>query len=584
MKKLGKILFLATVVIFVTSCCGLKKMVKRYDEVKHISNPEVLETHGGKVAVEIRGTFPDKYFDKRAVVEFQPVLKYEGGTLPLKSIKIKGEKVKEGEGSTIKKKGGGSFTYVDTFDFIPEMKSSQLVVNAKGSRKKKSAEFSEIKLADGVIATSTRIGWDEEPALAAHGYAGPKTITKKANHYFDYNDARLLSAQKLNKKQENIDKIKELQNFIELGWEIKNVEINAWASPEGEESRNTDLSKNRGKATESWLVSYMNDLDKKIAKIKKVKIDSVKRKYPLNVNARGEDFDGFMATIQASSLKEKQAIINVIKMQTEKAKREQEIKNMAVIYAEIEAILEPLRRGEIVVSCIEPAKTDEEIAALAVTDPGKLDEREINFAATLTNDIEAKLKIYKAATVVHPNDWKGFNNAGYILITKRNLNEAAVFIEKANALFPNNAVVMNNLGVLESGRKNYDKAKEYYSNAQAGGINVDYNIGVPKIYEGAYDEALSLFKNKSCKYNIALAQILKKNYPEAVTNLDCMAEKDAMHYYLKAVIGARTGNTSMMYDNLKQAVAKDAKLKEEAKKDREFLKYFESSDFQNAIK
>jgi hypothetical protein len=54
---------------------------------------------------------------------------------------------------------------------------------------------------------------------------------------------------------------------------------------------------------------------------------------------------------------------------------------------------------------------------------------------------------------------------------------------------------------------------------------------------------------------------------------------NAKSYYLKAIIGSRTANTEMVLENLKLAIEKDASLKELAIKDREFIKYFENSDF-----
>jgi tetratricopeptide (TPR) repeat protein len=584
MRKFNPILLVALLAVLLTGC-DLKKMAKKYDTVKYDAKPEVLEVHGGNVKVEVKGTFPAKYFGKKVTLEFQPVLKYEGGSQPLKKIMIVGEKVVQGDGTIIKKKEGGSFTFTDQFIYKPEMMASELYVEAIATKKNKSVSLGEIKLADGIIMTSQRVGLeDDDLEIAAHGYEKVVIVTKKANLYFDYNSANLTMNQKLNKMQQNIDAINNLKTFIEQGWEIKDIQINAWASPEGELSINAKLSENRGKAAEKWFVDYMNGLDKAKAKELKVKVEDIKRAYTLTVNAKGEDFDGFMSAMQSSDIPEKQSIINVIKMQTDKAQREQQIKNMTVIYAEVEAILEPLRRSEIVVNCFEPKKTDQQIAELAITDPSQLDEKELLYAATLTEDMETKLKIYKSATTQFPNSWKGFNNAGAILLMTGKTNEAVTYIEKADALSPNNGQVQNNLGVIATRNKETKKAITKLEAAKQSGINVDYNLGVLKIIAGEYDEAIRLMGSKSCRYNLALAQVLAGKATDAVKTLDCMKVKTAEGFYLMAVIGARTGNTSMMYDNLKKAGAENAKYKSEAKKDREFLKYHDSTDFLNAVK
>jgi len=582
MRKISPILFFAIVAVLLSGC-DLKKMAKKHDTVKYEAKPEVLEVHGGTVKVEVKGTFPAKYFGKKVTVDIQPVLKYEGGQVPLKKIKIVGEKIVQGDGTIIKKKEGGSFTFQDAFVYLPPMMVSELFVEVQATKGKKTVSLGEVKIADGIIMTSQRIAMDDEVDIAAHGYEKVVVVTKKANLFFDYNSSNLSMTQKLNKMQANIDAINTMKAFVEQGWEIKDVQVNAWASPEGELSVNAKLSEDRGKVGQKWFVDYMNSLDQKKAKDMKVKVEEVKRPYTLNMNAKGEDFDGFMAAIQASNIPEKQSIINVIKMQPSKTQREQEIKNMSVIYAEVEAILEPLRRSEIVVNCFEPKKTDEQIAELAITDPSKLDEKELLFAATLTEDLETQLKIYRTATTQFPNSWKGFNNAGAILLKMGKTEDAVSYVEKANALSPNNGQVLNNMGIIYT-RKQDRKAQNYFDQAKQAGANVSYNNAILRIMYGDYEEALKMMNGYSCKYNLALVQLLLGKTTDAVKTLDCMKVKTAESFYLMAIIGARTGNTSMMYDNLKKACAEDAKYKAEAKKDREFLKYHSSSDFQNAVK
>lgn len=566
------------------SGCGLKKMAKKYNTVKYEAKPEMLETHGGKINTAVKGVFPAKYFDKKVTLEFTPVLKWEGGSHTCKTIKIKGEKV-AGDGISIKKVNGGSFDWSDVIPYKPQMNASELVVNVKGIKGKKSKDFGEVKLADGVIYTSERVARDEEVAIAEHGYNKKEVlITEVANLYFDYNSANLSMTQKRNKMDENKALVKKVEDFIAKGWKIKTIDINAWASPEGEEAYNAKLSNDRSDAAKKYVDSYIEKLDKQIAKDKKAKYNDVKRAYTVNPKANGEDFEGFMNAIQKSNLKEKQAIINVIKSQPSKAQREQEIKNMTVVYAEVEEILEPLRRAEISVVCYEPKRTDENIAMLSTTHPDSLKAEELLFAATLTDNKETQLAIYKSGTKIFDNNWKFWNNAGAVLMEMDHISDAKPYIEKANALSPNNAVVMNNLGVFASWDKDYAKAKSYYETAQNGGVSVNYNLGILKIREGDYDAALKLFGSKTCKYNIALAQVLKLDYTNATSTLNCTKAHNGAVAYLLAVVGARTNNTSMLYDNLKKAIAAEPAYKAQAKEDREFFKYFNATDFQNIVK
>jgi hypothetical protein len=46
-----------------------------------------------------------------------------------------------------------------------------------------------------------------------------------------------------------------------------------------------------------------------------------------------------------------------------------------------------------------------------------------------------------------------------------------------------------------------------------------------------------------------------------------------------AILGARTDNSEMLFENLTKAIEEDESYKEEAKTDREFIKYFEDPNF-----
>jgi Tfp pilus assembly protein PilF/outer membrane protein OmpA-like peptidoglycan-associated protein len=583
MKKTLKILIAAVVVATMFTGCGLSKMVKKYDEVKYDVTPEVLQTHGRKVAVTVKGSFPEKYFHPKAVVEFTPVLKWDGGSVTLKTQKIQGEKV-EGDGVVISKKTGGSFTFSDVVDYKPEMNASDLIVECMATKGNKTVSLGEVKLADGVIYTSERVAKLEDVSLAAHGYEKEVIIKKAANLYFAYNMSNYNTSLDLNRAEETKAQIKELEDFIAQNWKIKSIDINAWASPEGEESYNAELSQDRANTGEKYINDYFKNYYRKLARDRKKKVEEVEQELNINTVAKGEDFDGFMSAMQSSSIPEKQTIINVIKNQPEKSAREQEIKNMTVIYAEVEAILEVLRRAEIVISCFEPKRTDENIAMLSTTNPDSLKVEELLYAATLTNDMDTKLKIYKSCTEIYSDNWRGYNNAGYILLKQGKLAEAKTYVEKAQNLAPNQGEVLNNLGVIASWEEDFDKAKTHYESAQGQGITVNYNLGILKIREGDYAGAISLFSAKSCDYNLALAQLLSDGVDAAVKTLECCKEKTAAVHYLMAVAGARKSNLTMMTDNLKKACQLDAAYKAQAKEDREFLKYFDNADFQNAIK
>jgi Flp pilus assembly protein TadD len=235
------------------------------------------------------------------------------------------------------------------------------------------------------------------------------------------------------------------------------------------------------------------------------------------------------------------------------------------------------------VNCFEPKKTDEEIANFATSDPSKLDDKELLYAATLTNDNDTKLRIYKTATTQFPNDWRGFNNAAYYELMNNQLGEAASHLSKADQLEPNTKAVVNNLGALASKKEDYKGAATQYAKAKTLGAEVNYNLGITQLAAGNYDQALSLMGSKKCNTNVGLAQVMTGKLSEAANTLKC-APESAHNYYLMAVAGARNADVKMMIDNLTKAIQGDPSLKAQAAEDREFIKYFSNAEFMNLVK
>jgi len=577
MKKINiKITVILLVTAAIITGCGLNKMVRDYDEgIKYTPQVNPLENHGGTVAVDVNGRVGDKYFHNRAVVEITPVLKYEGGEVPLETVVLRGEKT-EVEGIRIARRGATTFDVSGEIDFTEEMLASELVMDVslyREGREDQAETLPERKVADGVINTSQRVDKDERLSLAPHGYEKEVIVTRSANIYFDYMRHNLNWRFDLNRKEENKEKMEELNKFLKKGWEIKSVELNAWASPEGEIAFNEELSENRASTGHRYWKGQFEKLEKELEDYEKPEI---------KVSARGEDFEGFMTKLEASEIEQKETIANVINSELAPAEREKRIKDMTVIYEEIEKILMPLRRAEIVINAYEPKKTDEEIATLSTTNPEELDEKELLYAATLTEDLDTKLQIYNAAKELFPQNYRGFNNAAYVNLKLGNAEEAAKDLEIANELAPNTGFVLNNLGVVAAWEEDYENARSYYEAAEGQGINTKYNVGNIMIIIGDYEAALSSYAGYTCTHNVALAHLLNNNEQAAMTNLEC-ADEAASVAYLTAIIGARREDTAMLYENLRKAISLDPEYKECARIDREFINYFDAADFQEIV-
>ncbi len=616
--------------IFITSCNGLKKMATNYNTVTYQVTPDVLETVGGKVKVAVNGEIPPKYFNKRGVVVFEPVLVYDNGSTPLKPIVLKGEKVK-GEGTTISYKNGGKLTFTDEFDYNPAMNVSELKVTPVAFKSKKeiaagttlkdaqampkSLTLGDTKLADGVIYTSTRVEVENEVRevieigedviekdaqgninmtaykakgeevnilfLAPHGYQKQSKATQDANIYFAKNLFAYNESLKWNKQEDMAGQLKNLNDFVRRGWIINDVTIDGWASPEGEETYNSGLSENRAKTALGILIDNFT----KIAKEKDTKVTFKNPKTDISFTTvgHGPDWNSFTGIVEKSAIKDKRPILNVVKS-SDPLKREQEIRNMILIYPELEeSILPPLRRASISINCLEPKRNDQEIARMATSEPSKLTEIELLYAATLTNDWNTQYKIYKATASIYPSGWKGMNNAGYVSLKLGKTDEALMYFEKAEAMEKNNGIVANNLGVVYALKNNYSEAEKYLVKANKMGVENNYNLGLIDLSKGDFKGAQTKFGKTKCNYNVALAQVISGNNTEASANLEC-ARKNGATYYLLSVVGARTNNEVLMMTNLKKAIKANGKYRAQAAEDREFIKYFGNAEFQSIVK
>ena len=582
---------------------NLKEMAKRYSEVKYEVIPPILAEKGDSVPVTIKGTFPEKYFAQKSAMYFQPVLKYEGGQYALKPMTLMGEKL-TGDGTIIKYKEGGSFTYTTVFPYKPEMNTSELVVEPIIYTAKEiiipkkdeiivKAKFLELpsrSLAPGVIYTPTRISNELTKLMAAHGYQKVVIVSKTGVLFYPVNVARLNLRFGLNKTDAAKEALAGLDEFLQQGWKLKNIEIDGWASPEGEETFNVGLSEKRSESGnkymvgqyQKWMKETIKDDKELTRKQKKELIANAANDVNFVLNHHGPDWNGFLKLVQNSDMKDKSKILNVINSTQSEAKKEQEIRNMILIYPEIEEfLLPPLRRAVITANLYEPRFLDEELSKMALAAPKKLNVEEILYAGTLTDDVKEQLKIYENAAKLYSDSWKAQSNASIANIAAEDYPRALAYAEKANDLSPNNGIVMNNLGVVYAKLENFDKADEYFKKAQELGENENYNIGVLTIPKGDYQKASQLLGGKKCDYNLGLLQLVSGNTSAAETTLKC-APQTLETAYLLAIIGARKADTQMLYEYLMKA-CEGKELKEQAKGDREFYNYANTPEFQKIV-
>lgn len=594
--KVISILLLSSGMVLFTNC-GLKKMVKKQTSVSYSVTPNPLETHGGKMTMEIQGNFPKKYFNKKATLSLVPVIKSSTGeTTTLQTINLEGEKV-NGNNTVIGYKSGGKFTITQTIDYKPAYQNCELMLTSSAKLKTKEASLNEIKLAEGTIATSERVS--VQPSLAYkgqsangsffvfadHNYTGPKIIEKTAVIFFEVNRDVLNWNLPFNKKEENKQALKDLMSFVSQYKNVESVDIVGWASPEGELKRNQELSSKRSETGKKWFESEYNKTIKAMAKKEKKDEKELKKEITYNLKDNGEDWDGFIEAVNNSSIQDKSQIVNVIKSQSDLDQREQQIRNMIAIYNEIDnEILPSLRRAIVKANCLENKKTDEQIAQMAANQPDSLNNDELLYAASLTTNLKTKADIFKKATEIYPNDYRAYNDLACIKASEGNFDEAKKLLDKANSLSPNKGEMLNNQGIIALLSGDYENAKKYFEASQKADFNQDYNLGIVSMKTGDYTSATNAFSATKCNYNVALNQILTKDYTAAKSTIDCIQQKAAKDYYLLAIIGARTNDTNILFKNLSKACELDSDFKTQALKDMEFKNFKDNAAFKDAVK
>ena len=562
-KKLYLPLLMAMVVALFSSCS--KKMGELSADYFTVT-PQVLEAVGGKVPATINGKFPEKYFNKKAVVEVTPVLKWNGGEAKGQPATFQGEKV-EGNDQTISYKMGGSYTMKTSFDYVPEMAKSELYLEFKATIGKKVVTIPAVKVADGVISTSELVNntlGNANPALGEDAFQRIIKEKHDANIMFLIQQANIRSSELKTAKEFN----KEVANVNEAAnKKISNIEVSAYASPDGGVSLNTTLAENREDNTTKLL---SKDL-------KKAKIDA-----PIDAKYTAQDWEGFQELVSKSNIQDKELILRVLSMYQDPAQREQEIKNISSVYKTLaDEILPQLRRSRLTLNYEIIGKSDEEIAKLASSNPSELNVEELLYAATLTNDPAKQEAIYTQATKQFPNDYRAFNNLGKLAYQAGNVDKAESYFKKAASVNASPEVNMN-LGLISLIKGDKAAAETYFGKA-AGTKELGESMGNLYIAQGQYERAVNSFGDSKTN-SAALAQILAKDYNKAKNTLANVERPDAYTDYLMAVLGARTNNSSMVTSSLKSAVAKDPSLAKKAATDLEFAKYFTNADFMSIAK
>ena len=579
--KFKLIVFALFAVIIFAGCSGLKKMQKNAHLIRYKVTPEMLETNAGKIDYTIDGRIPELYFDKKATVVITPVMKYQGGETALPPITLQGEKINDNN-KVIPNLSGGSFSLKGTTPYKPEMVKTEVIINANAKRGTKSVEFSPVKIADGTLATSELVGVMPKPLLGVRrdantsGKYDPNTDPFQrvvsdemmADIHFEINKSNI------KKDEAESADVVGIQAYTKKASEDKNsklkeVEISAYASPDGTIDLNTDLAAARKSSSAEFLAKKLKDAGVKV---------ELKTKYT------PEDWEGFKTLMQKSNIQDKDLILRVLSMYNDPEVREREIKNLSESFVAVaNEIFPQLRRAKMITSVDLMGKSDEELMLLAKTNPSSLNPAELLYAATLFNGPDDQLLVYNSFIKAYPNDWRGPNNAGYVYAKQMKYADAKPLFEKAEKLNNNEPIIKNNLGGAVLAEGNIMQSEILLGAASGAGNEVNYNLGIISMKKGDYDLAVRYF-GKYADPNTALAKILTNDYEGALADLEVFQRPNCyMKEYMKAIIGARTNKESMVIESLKTASDYNADMKTKARNDLEFVKYFNNPKFKAVV-
>ena len=539
--------------MLLTSCSG-KLGALSADNFTVTPNP--LETEAGKVPATINGTFPEKYMKKKAVVTVTPELRYADGQVARgESATFQGEKV-QGNAQTILYQVGGRYNLKTAFNYL-DCNKADMYLSFIARIGSKPVYIPAVKVATGIIATSELYKNSLKTAQAAISPDGFQRINAKKQEAaikFLIQQAQLRQSELKNNSVQEFVKLLSQINKDREGLKLNDVEVSAYASPDGGFELNDRLALQRQKNTQDYVEQQLRRQNLGTA--------AVDAKYT------AEDWEGFQELVKASNIQDKDVILRVLSMYKDPQEREQQIKNISSAFRELaDGILPQLRRSRMIINYETVGRSDEQIQQQLKADPKKLSTDEILYAATLTNDARAKEDIYKLATEVYPNDARAYNNIATMEYAAGNLDAAKSYIEQAQKVSANLPEAAANLGLIALQKGDLQTAEDYIAKA-TGANGLAEVLGNLNLAKGNYAQAEQDFKDVYSN-SAALAQILNKNYASAAVTLKYVKNPDATTDYLKAILAARMGNTSDAAQALQTAIAKDASYAKYAANDLE---------------
>ena len=554
---------LSVAVLAITSSCSSKLRPLTADQVK--AEPQPLEVVGGKVPVTVHLTFPAKWFPKDATLTVVPIIRYQGGEKWGTGTTFQGEKV-YGNDRIVHYANGSNATVQFSIPYIPAMAKSELYLNLKGKQGSRTIQLPDLKVADGVIATealATVAG--VAPVIAPDGFQRIVKEAYDANIMFQIQQSNVRSSELIK------DEVQEWQYTVQNAKETPNqevsVEVQAYASPDGGRELNEKLSASREKNTTTALKG----------RFRKEKMQDV----AIDAHYTAQDWEGFKQLVEQSNFQDKDLVLRVLSMYPDPEQREREIKNISSVFSKLaEEVLPKLRRSRLIANVKIIGRSDDEIKKTLEKYPSALTVEELLYAATLTDDLQQQESIYKLTAQKYAKDYRAYNNIGTLYLQRENYVTAKRWFEQALKQ-KDNAESKVNLGLIAL--KDGDVAKATSLIAEGSSLpGVGQVLGYLYLSQGEYAKAQTAYGDYASN-NAAVAQILNRDYSKALATLSAIAKPNATTEYLRAIIGARTNDSSAAIAALRRAIELDPTLTTRIANDLEFAGLRGQRDFGTLI-
>ena len=521
--------------------------------------PTPLEAVGSEVPAIISATFPEKYMKKNVTLGVTPVLKYNGGELTSEGTTFQGEKV-QGNGTTVAYKAGGTYTLRANFPFNEQLLQSDLYLRFDARKGSKSIALPDLKVGYGVVATGDLLRGtvgSVNPALATDAYQRVIRQRQEAQIKYLVNQANIRASElKTTSIQDFVRILKEINDNQET-LRLQNIEVSAYASPEGRYDFNEQLAEKR----QNTSAKYVSD---------QLRLTGLKADVDTHFTA--EDWEGFQQLVSESNIQDKEVILRVLSMYKDPAEREQQIRNMSVVYDELaKGILPELRRARLIANYDVIGRSDEQIQEQFQSDARQLSLEEILYGASLQQDNAQKKVWYEKAAALFSDDARAYNNLANLAYQSGDLQTAASYLQKAKSISPQSAEVATNEALLALAQGNVSNAETLIARG-TGSSSYSEVLGNLNLAKGNYAAAAASLAGVNTN-SAALAQILNKDYSAAAATLAAIPNADGYTSYLRAILAARQGDASTVVSSLQNAIQLDSSLAQRATRDLEFAKY-----------